>query len=106
MIRTVRTDPLSRRNCGLVLDRRNWPIVAGPRDGGFERPDFAKLANHRAIAIGHPLGASGARIMTTMVNALNNAAAGTRCRRCVRAAAWPTPRSSSDWTSCTDHGRW
>ena len=33
--------------------------------------DLAKTnVNGGAIAIGHPLGASGARIMTTMVNAL------------------------------------
>ena len=33
--------------------------------------DLAKTNVHGgAIAIGHPLGASGARIMTTMVNAL------------------------------------
>ena len=35
------------------------------------RGDLAKTnVNGGAIAIGHPLGASGARIMTTMVNAL------------------------------------
>ena len=33
--------------------------------------DLAKTnVNRGAIAIGHPLGASGARIMTTLVNAL------------------------------------
>jgi acetyl-CoA acyltransferase len=35
------------------------------------RADLAKTnVNGGAIAIGHPLGASGARIMTTLVNAL------------------------------------
>ena len=43
-------------------------VVAWAHDTGA---DLAKTnANGGAIAIGHPLGASGARIMTTMVNAL------------------------------------
>jgi Thiolase, C-terminal domain len=53
--------------------------------------------NGGAIAIGHPLGASGARIMTTLVMLSNSAAAGMDCRPCVGAAAWPTPPSSSGW---------
>ena len=46
------------------------PPVASPRahDTGA---DLAKTnVNGGAIAVGHPLGASGARIMTTLVNAL------------------------------------
>ncbi|ODR01965.1 hypothetical protein AWC25_24055 [Mycobacterium sherrisii] len=44
------------------------PIPAWAHDTGA---DLAKTnVNGGAIAIGHPLGASGARIMTTMVNAL------------------------------------
>jgi acetyl-CoA C-acetyltransferase len=40
--------------------------------------DLAKIdVNRGAIGFGHPLGASGARIMTTRVNALNSAADGT-----------------------------
>ena len=74
-------------------------VLAWAKDTGSRR-DLAKTnVNGGAIAIGHRLGASGARIMTTMVNALDSAAAGTRCRRCVRAAAWPTPRSSSGWAN-------
>lgn len=43
-------------------------VLAWARDTGG---DLAKTnVNGGAIAIGHPLGASGARIMTTMVNAL------------------------------------
>ncbi len=43
-------------------------VLAWARDTGA---DLAKTnVNGGAIAIGHPLGASGARIMTTMVNAL------------------------------------
>jgi Thiolase, C-terminal domain len=44
------------------------PTLAWAHDTGA---DLAKTnVNGGAIAIGHPLGASGARIMTTMVNAL------------------------------------
>jgi acetyl-CoA acyltransferase len=43
-------------------------VLAWAKDTGA---DLAKTNVHGgAIAIGHPLGASGARIMTTMVNAL------------------------------------
>ena len=40
--------------------------VDGEQTGILERTNV----NGGAIAIGHPLGASGARIMTTLVNAL------------------------------------
>jgi acetyl-CoA acetyltransferase len=44
------------------------PTLAWAKDVGA---DLAKTnVNGGAIAIGHPLGVSGARIMTTMVNAL------------------------------------
>jgi acetyl-CoA acyltransferase len=44
------------------------PTLAWAKDNGA---DLAKTnVNGGAIAIGHPLGASGARIMTTLVNAL------------------------------------
>jgi hypothetical protein len=44
------------------------PTLAWAKDTGA---DLAKTnVNGGAIAIGHPLGASGARIMTTLVNAL------------------------------------
>lgn len=43
-------------------------VLAWAKDTGA---DLAKTnVNDGAIAIGHPLGASGARIMTTLVNAL------------------------------------
>ena len=38
--------------------------------GTGSAPARADKRQWRAIAIGHPLGASGARIMTTLVNAL------------------------------------
>src|SRR3546814_4370626 len=40
-----------------------------------------------AIAIGHPLGASGARLMTTMLHALERSGGRTACRPCARPAA-------------------
>jgi acetyl-CoA acyltransferase len=44
-------------------------VLAWAHDTGA---DLAKTnVNGGAIAIGHPLGASGARIMTTLVNALH-----------------------------------
>ena len=46
-------------------------VLVGLRIEGAPAADLAKTnVNGGAIAIGHPLGASGARIMTTMVNAL------------------------------------
>jgi hypothetical protein len=50
--------------------------------------------NGGAIALGHPLGGSGARIMTTMLYHMRDKEFSTACRRCV-AAARPTPPSSS-----------
>jgi Thiolase, C-terminal domain len=51
-----------------TLARAFKPTLAWAKDTGA---DLAKTnVNGGAIAIGHPLGASGARIMTTMVNAL------------------------------------
>ena len=41
-----------------------------------------------AIALGHPLGATGARLLTTLLHALERAAA-TGCSPCARAAARP-----------------
>ena len=53
--------------------------------------DPARLnVNGGAIALGHPLGATGAKLMTTLVHALQRAASAMACRRCARAAAWPT----------------
>jgi len=47
------------------------PTLAWAHDTG---PDLAKTnVNGGAIAIGHPLGASGAHIMTTLVEANANA---------------------------------
>lgn len=43
-----------------------------------------------AIALGHPLGASGTRLTATLVHALRARAPATGSRRCARRAAWPT----------------
>ena len=47
--------------------------------------------NGGAIALGHPLGASGARLLTTLVGELSEPAVATVCRPCARARKWPTP---------------
>jgi acetyl-CoA C-acetyltransferase len=59
--------------------------------------DPARLNVHGgAIALGHPLGASGAKLMTTLLNVLRQGKGRYwACRRCAKAAAWPTSRSSN-----------
>ncbi len=45
-----------------------------------------------AIALGHPFGMTGARIMTTLINGLEaTGAAATASSRCARPAAWARP---------------
>jgi acetyl-CoA acyltransferase len=62
--------------------------------------DLAKTnVNGGAIAIGHPLGASGARIMTTLVNALEQRGGRYGLQTMCEAAEWPTRRSSSVWAN-------
>ena len=55
--------------------------------------DWDKLnVNGGGIALGHPFGMTGARIMTTLLNGLEDAGrAATASRRCASAAAraWP-----------------
>ena len=72
---------------------------AGP--GGAARARAAPTTTPRvnpnggAIALGHPLGASGARLVTTAVNQLHAPAAATRCARCASASARASRWSSS-----------
>jgi acetyl-CoA acyltransferase len=57
------------------------------RDLGLADDDPRVNPNGGAIALGHPLGASGARLATTAVNQLHRRpAAATRCAPC--ASAW------------------
>jgi hypothetical protein len=51
-----------------------------------------------AIALGHPLGASGGRLIATLVHGLRGPAAATVWRRCASASARESPRSSSGST--------
>ena len=51
--------------------------------------------NGGAIALGHPLGASGARLVTTLVHELARPAAATGSRRCASASARGSRRSWS-----------
>jgi acetyl-CoA acyltransferase len=62
-------EPLTVGRKGWVeISRRVRVATAWAHDVGA---DLARTnVNGGAIAIGHPLGASGARIMTTLVNAL------------------------------------
>ena len=62
--------------------------------------DMSKVnVNGGAIALGHPLGATGARLMTTMLHESSAPAAATASRRCARAAARPTSPSSSGFSA-------
>ena len=66
-LRAVSLHADSDRPISRVAERL---AVAWAHDTGA---DLAKTnVNGGVIAIGHPLGASGARIMTTLVNALSN----------------------------------
>ena len=52
--------------------------------------DHAKLnVNGGAIALGHPLGASGTKLMATLVMRSMRAVANMACRRCAKVAALP-----------------
>ena len=51
--------------------------------------------NGGAIALGHPLGATGAILMTKLLHELERTGGRSACRPCARVAARQTPRSSS-----------
>ena len=72
-------------------------MLAWAKDVDGEQSDILSRTNVNggAIAIGHPLGASGARIMTTLVNALEQRGGRYGLRPCVKAEEWLTPQSSS-----------
>ena len=53
--------------------------------------------NGGAIALGHPLGASGTKLMTTLLHELSARAVSTACRLCVRAAV---RLMSLFWSDC------
>lgn len=50
--------------------------------------------NGGAIALGHPLGATGVKLMTTLLHELERTGAATACRPCARAVVRPTSPSS------------
>ena len=58
-------------------------------------PARALNVNGGAIALGHPLGATGAMILGTMVDELERRDLRTASSRCASAAAWASPPSSS-----------
>jgi acetyl-CoA acetyltransferase family protein len=63
--------------------------VAVTRELGI---DASKVnVNGGAIALGHPIGASGARVLTTLIHALRARKLRHAPRRCASAAAWASP---------------
>ena len=65
-------------------------------------PDIVNV-NGGAIAIGHPIGASGARILITLLHEMSAAAPGKASPRFASAAAWALPCASRP-CSRTCHG--
>ena len=77
--------------------------VAAPRPAPTRPAEPATAGRSRS---GHPLGASGARLMTTLLHQMRAPASATACRRCARAAAWPTRRcwnGGEQWAGSRDH---
>ena len=58
-------------------------------------PDKVNV-NGGAIALGHPLGCTGAKLTATIINECTAARRGTEWSRCVSAAAWAPPASSNE----------
>ena len=68
-------------------------------DGNALGFDWDKVnVNGGAVALGHPIGASGARVLTTLLYALRNRGGKRGLATCASAAGerWPWPSSSSD----------
>ena len=70
--------------------------IACMRELGFD-PGKTNV-NGGAIALGHPLGASGARIATTLLHELRAAADDTAWRRCASASGRASQRFSNAWS--------
>ena len=63
------------------------------------RSDFERLnVNGSGISLGHPVGATGARILATMLRELDRRQGDTRSRRCASAVA-------RDWRPCSSASR-
>lgn len=63
-------------------------VLAWLQETGAD-PDRVNV-NGGAIALGHPLGATGARLMTTLLHELERTGGGSASKRCARAVARPT----------------
>jgi hypothetical protein len=59
--------------------------------------------NGGAIALGYPLGGTGARLLTTVLHHMLDTGTPSGCRPCAKAAAWPTP---SSWSWNEKGRRW
>ena len=55
--------------------------------------------NGGAIALGHPIGCSGARILTTLIHEMKRRAPQERRRPCAWELAWASPHWWSGWTN-------
>jgi hypothetical protein len=67
-------------------------VLACTREWGFGEADFERLNVHGSgISLGHPVGATGTRILATLAREMHRRQAGTDWRRCASAAAraWP-----------------
>ena len=61
-------------------------------------PNMDKVnVNGGAIALGHPLGCSGGRLMTTLLNELERTGGRFGLQTMCEGGAWPTPPSSNAW---------
>ena len=78
------------------------------KDMGWN-PDIVNV-NGGAIAIGHPIGASGARVLTTLLHEMGKRNPGRVSPPCASAAAWASPcalkaKGEEDGTCCSRHRR-
>ena len=68
--------------------------------------DWDKVnVNGGAIALGHPVGSTGARLITTALHELERSTATWRWSRCAAAGRWPPGRSSSGSDARPGRGR-
>ena len=78
-------------------------VLAWQKENGA---DLAKInVNGGAIALGHPLGCSGTKLMTTLLNELERTGGRYGCRPCAKVAVSPTPPSSKGSTDAPNGSR-
>jgi hypothetical protein len=108
--------PASRK----ALEKAGWKVERprprrgqrGLRRAGLRRQQGPRLGhldkvnvNGGAIAIGHPIGASGARVLNTLLHEMQRATPRRASPRCASAAAWASPCAwSAEGTSPANAG--